>query len=124
MELNGKVVIHDPRKVAADPAPPVPAPAWYQTYLTHVGLVLGLAGLLSTRLGLHLSDADVNGLITWIAANWDVLTGLAGGVVALISHGHACHALRRQAIELELTLSAYKAALAHADESLGKLSHP
>lgn len=74
---------------ASPSSQPVPVPVglnppqWFQGYLTHAALVVSLLGLLCARLGLHASPEQITGVITWLAANWDVLVSAGGIVVAM-----------------------------------------
>jgi hypothetical protein len=91
--LNGSASAHATSQIPAQsaseilpPAIPAPVPAtppqWFQGYLTYSGLILSLIGFVSAKLGLHLSSDQVNGVITWAAANWDQIAGIAGLIVA------------------------------------------
>jgi hypothetical protein len=48
--------------------------------LTYVGLVISLAGMIAGRFGITLPKDEINGIVTLVAANWDVIAQ-AGGLL-------------------------------------------
>lgn len=50
--------------------------------LTYIGLVISLAGMLGRRFGLVLPEAEINGIVSLVAANWDTIAELGGLITA------------------------------------------
>ena len=50
--------------------------------LTYVGLAISLAGMLGRRFGITLPTEEINGITTFLAANWDSFAQLGGLITA------------------------------------------
>lgn len=54
------------------------SPQTLQGKLTYIGIVISVAGALGRLFGLHLPTEEVQGMLSWIAANWDALAEFGG----------------------------------------------
>ena len=50
--------------------------------LTYVGLAISLAGMLGRRFGFVIPESEINGIVTYAAANWDTIAELGGLLTA------------------------------------------
>lgn len=50
--------------------------------LTYIGLAVSLAGLIGSRFGLVIPENEINGIVSFVAANWDIFAQLGGLLTA------------------------------------------
>lgn len=50
--------------------------------LTYIGIGISLAGMIGRRFGIVLPEDEINGVATFLAANWDVFAELGGLLTA------------------------------------------
>jgi hypothetical protein len=73
----------DPAKAEPrTPLPLMPKPQFLQGHLTALSLLISAIGTIASAFGLHLPASEINGLLTWLAANWDSITQGAGLILA------------------------------------------
>ena len=50
--------------------------------LTYVGLAISLAGMVAGRFGITLPQDEINGIVSLVAANWDLVAQVGGLITA------------------------------------------
>lgn len=50
--------------------------------LTYVGLAISLAGMIAGRFGITLPQDEINGIVSLVAANWDLIAQVGGLITA------------------------------------------
>jgi len=50
--------------------------------LTYVGLAISLVGMIAGRFGITLPQDEINGIVSLVAANWDLVAQVGGLITA------------------------------------------
>lgn len=50
--------------------------------LTYIGLAVSLAGMLGSRFGFVIPEKEINGIVSFVAANWDIVAQFGGLLTA------------------------------------------